>query len=75
MTAKAVATLDHLSGGRLIAGSGARSRRHEAEAAGVRFELLRQVAEEYIQAIATLWNTRGSACAGRSVPPKYEVLQ
>jgi probable F420-dependent oxidoreductase len=55
ITAKTLATLDHLSGGRLIAGFGVGSRRQEAESAGIDFDRRGSIADDYIRAVAVLW--------------------
>jgi probable F420-dependent oxidoreductase len=56
ITAKALATIDALSGGRLIAGFGVGSRSVEARAAGVPFESRGAIAEEYLEAVLALWS-------------------
>ncbi|MGD9985541.1 TIGR03619 family F420-dependent LLM class oxidoreductase [Pseudonocardia sp.] len=67
VTAKSLATLDLLSGGRVIAGFGVGSRRVEAEVAGVDFDSRGKVADEYITAIRRLWTSDVAAFRGRHV--------
>jgi hypothetical protein len=55
VTAKALATADVVSCGRLIAGFGVGSRDYEAEAARVPFERRGAIADDYLQAIIALW--------------------
>jgi probable F420-dependent oxidoreductase len=56
VTAKALATADVLSGGRLIAGFGVGSRDYEARAARVPFDQRGAVADDYLRAITALWS-------------------
>ncbi|WP_106096784.1 TIGR03619 family F420-dependent LLM class oxidoreductase [Pseudonocardia dioxanivorans] len=67
VTAKSLATLDLLSGGRVIAGFGVGSRRVEAEVAGVDFDSRGKIADEYITAIRRLWTSDVVAFRGRHV--------
>jgi probable F420-dependent oxidoreductase len=55
ITAKALATADLVSNGRLIAGFGVGSRDYEADAARVPFENRGSVTDDYLQAIFALW--------------------
>ena len=55
VTAKAVATLDHLSGGRVDLGVGAGWLREEFDALGVPFERRGKRLDEYIEAMRALW--------------------
>jgi probable F420-dependent oxidoreductase len=55
ITAKALATADVVSGGRLIAGFGVGSRDYEAAAARVPFERRGSVADDYLRAVLALW--------------------
>jgi probable F420-dependent oxidoreductase len=55
ITAKALATADLVSNGRLIAGFGVGSRAYEADAARVPFDHRGAVADDYLQAIVALW--------------------
>lgn len=61
VTAKEVATLDHLSGGRVILGVGAGWLREEFEAIGVPFHDRGTRLDDYIEAMRSLWkDTRAS---------------
>jgi probable F420-dependent oxidoreductase len=55
ITAKAFATLDVLSDGRVIAGFGVGRREYESRAAGIAFGDRGAVADEYLQAVLALW--------------------
>jgi probable F420-dependent oxidoreductase len=55
VTAKAVATLDHLSGGRVDLGVGVGWLREEFDALGVPFERRGRRLDEYIEAMRSLW--------------------
>lgn len=55
-TAKALATIDQLSGGRVIAGLGVGSLREENEALGVSFNDRGQRANEFIDVMLELWS-------------------
>jgi probable F420-dependent oxidoreductase len=55
VTAKAVATLDHLSGGRVDLGVGAGWLREEFAALGVPFEQRGKRLDEYVEAMRALW--------------------
>lgn len=67
VTAKSLATLDLLSGGRVIAGFGVGSRRVEAEVAGVAFDDRGKIADEYIAVIRRLWTSDVTAFSGSHV--------
>src|SRR5688572_10046573 len=54
-TAKEVATLDQLSGGRVILGIGSGWLKEEFEAVGVPFERRGERTDEYIRALRSLW--------------------
>jgi probable F420-dependent oxidoreductase len=56
ITAKALATADVLSAGRLIAGFGVGSRDYESVAARVPFEQRGAIADDYLAAILALWS-------------------
>jgi probable F420-dependent oxidoreductase len=64
IAAKELATLDHLSGGRLIAGFGVGSRRHEADAAGVEFERRGAIVDDHIRAMEALWGNEVASYHG-----------
>ena len=55
ITAKQVATLDHMSGGRIMLGIGVGWMREEFAALGVPFEKRGQRTDEYIAAMRALW--------------------
>lgn len=65
ITAKEVATLDHLSGGRVRLGVGIGWLREEFEAIGAPFEERAARTEEAIAAMRTLWSQEAPAFAGR----------
>lgn len=67
IAAKELATVDHLSGGRLIAGFGVGSRQHEAEAAGVDFQNRGAIADDHIAAMKALWGSEIASYRGRFV--------
>ena len=56
ITAKQVATLDHLSGGRVMLGVGVGWLREEFDAIGVPFDDRGRRTDEYIAAMRTLWS-------------------
>jgi probable F420-dependent oxidoreductase len=58
-TAKALATIDWLSGGRLVVGVGAGWLREELEALGVPFEHRGRVTDDTIRTLRKLWADRG----------------
>ncbi|HEX7459555.1 MAG TPA: LLM class F420-dependent oxidoreductase [Acidimicrobiales bacterium] len=53
--AKQIATLDHLSGGRVVLGIGFGWNRAEAEDHGVEFRVRREVAREHVLCMQALW--------------------
>jgi probable F420-dependent oxidoreductase len=53
--ARRFATLDQLSGGRLICGFGVGWSKDEIEAAGVKFETRGRRADEFVRALKTIW--------------------
>ncbi|GGJ39901.1 TIGR03619 family F420-dependent LLM class oxidoreductase [Streptomyces brasiliensis] len=67
ITAKAFATLDVLSDGRIIAGFGVGRRPYEAQAARVRFAERGAVADEYLQAVLKLWSGQPASQQSRFV--------
>ncbi|MGW5150772.1 TIGR03619 family F420-dependent LLM class oxidoreductase [Rhodococcus koreensis] len=56
ITAKAFATLDVLSRGRIIAGFGIGRREYESHAARVPFEHRGDIADDYLRAVLALWD-------------------
>jgi probable F420-dependent oxidoreductase len=67
ITAKEVATLDHLSGGRVLLGVGAGWLREEFDAIGVPFERRGQRLEENIGAMRALWQEDKASYHGELV--------
>ena len=65
--AKQIATLDHLSGGRVVFGTGFGWNRAEAADHGVDFGLRREVAREHILCIQALWSQEQAEFHGRYV--------
>lgn len=65
--AKAVATLDVLSGGRVILGIGVGHAEGEFEALGVPFSRRGRMADEYIEAMQVLWTEDQPSFAGNFV--------
>lgn len=65
--AKQVATLDHMSGGRIELGIGVGWLREEFEALGVPFAERGRRADEYVGAMRALWREDGASFAGRFV--------
>lgn len=65
--AKQVATLDHLSGGRIELGIGVGWLREEFAALGVPFERRGRRADEYVAAMRALWREDGASFAGEFV--------
>lgn len=66
-TAKEVATLDQLSGGRMILGVGAGWLREEFEALGVPFERRGERLDDYIGALRALWSQEKPTYQGEFV--------
>jgi probable F420-dependent oxidoreductase len=71
--AKKVATLDHLSGGRVVLGMGYGWNRAEAADHGVVFSERRQVAREKVLCMQALWRDDEASFQGAhvSLPPAY----
>jgi probable F420-dependent oxidoreductase len=67
MVAKALASLDVVSGGRLIAGFAAGYTPAEFGAVGVRFDRRGVLTDEYLQAIRELWTAAEPSFSGRFV--------
>jgi len=67
ITAKQIASLDHLSGGRMILGIGVGWLKEEFEALGVPFEERGARTDEYIQAMRVLWGAERPSFQGRFV--------
>ncbi|MBX6375415.1 MAG: LLM class F420-dependent oxidoreductase [Acetobacteraceae bacterium] len=65
--AKQVATLDHMSGGRIELGIGVGWLREEFAALGVPFERRGRRADEYVAAMRALWREDGASFAGEFV--------
>ena len=66
-TAKEMATLDQLSGGRVILGVGAGWMREEFETVGVPFERRGARTDEYINVLRTLWGDEKASYKGEFV--------
>jgi probable F420-dependent oxidoreductase len=66
-TAKQLATIDNLSGGRLIFGIGAGWAREEFEALGVAYEERGPITDEYLRVILELWTNPEPSFDGRFV--------
>ena len=67
ITAKQVATLDHLSGGRILLGIGVGWMREEFAALGVPFEHRGERTDEYIAALRELWSADRPSFKGKYV--------
>ncbi len=67
VTAKAVATLDRLSGGRVLLGIGAGWLAEEFEALGVPFEDRGYITDEHLRAYRTLWHDDVCSFAGEHI--------
>lgn len=67
VVAKEIATLDHLSGGRVLLGVGAGWLKEEFEVIGVPFEERGARLDEYIRALRALWTEDQAAVDGRFV--------
>jgi probable F420-dependent oxidoreductase len=65
--AKQIATLDHLSGGRVVLGIGFGWNRAEAADHGVAFESRREVAREHVLCMQALWSQDQAEFHGRYV--------
>ncbi len=64
---KQLATLDHLSGGRVVFGMGFGWNRAEAADHGVDFNVRREVAREHVLCMQALWSQEQAAFRGRYV--------
>ncbi|HEX6421780.1 MAG TPA: LLM class F420-dependent oxidoreductase [Acidimicrobiales bacterium] len=73
VTAKAVATLDHLSGGRAVLGVGFGWNEDEMADHGVEYRRRRAVAREHVLAMQALWRDDEASFAGEHVriPPSW----
>ncbi|MBO3746667.1 LLM class F420-dependent oxidoreductase [Streptosporangiaceae bacterium NEAU-GS5] len=67
VTAKAIATLDHVSGGRVVLGVGFGWNAEEAEDHGVAYRTRRDVAREHMLAMRALWTEDVAGFDGRHV--------
>jgi probable F420-dependent oxidoreductase len=67
VAAKAIATLDVLSGGRVIVACGVGHSAEEYEALGVRFDQRGRMADEYLEAMSVLWTEEEPSFEGRFV--------
>ncbi|HEY4947028.1 MAG TPA: TIGR03619 family F420-dependent LLM class oxidoreductase, partial [Acidimicrobiales bacterium] len=65
--AKQIATLDHLSGGRVVLGIGFGWNRAEAADHGVEFRMRREVAREHVLCMQALWAEEQAAFHGAHV--------
>jgi probable F420-dependent oxidoreductase len=65
LLAKSVASLDHLSGGRVVLGIGAGYLQPEFEALGVDFDERNELTDEAIATMRAVWNGRSVARSGR----------
>src|SRR5262249_50707546 len=66
-TAKALATLDHVSGGRVTLGAGAGWLKGEFELLGVPFEKRGAITDEYLRAMKALWTEERPSFHGQFV--------
>lgn len=64
LCAKQVATLDHMSGGRMILGVGVGWLKEEFDALGVPFETRGRMTDDYIAAMRELWSSDSPTHAG-----------
>lgn len=67
VVAKQVATLDHLSGGRILLGIGAGWLKEEFEALGVPFETRGRRTDEYIKVLRELWGAEKPSFQGEFI--------
>ncbi len=67
VVAKAFATLDHLSNGRVILGVGCGHLKPEFRTLGVSYEQRGPLTDEYLQAIGTAWEHERASFSGRFV--------
>ena len=75
LTAKAAATLDALSGGRLILGAAAGYLKSEYRALGADFEHRNQVCDEAIAAIKRAWTEEGVELKGRGFEARGNTMR
>ncbi len=66
-TARVAATIDQLSGGRMILGVGTGWAREEFAALGADFDRRGEVTDEYIEAMLALWHADRASYAGKHV--------
>lgn len=66
-TARAIASLDQLSGGRVIVGAGAGWMAEEFEAIGVPFKQRGRLTDEYLDAMIALWSAPVASFSGPTV--------
>jgi probable F420-dependent oxidoreductase len=74
LTAKAAATLDALSGGRLILGTAAGYLKSEYRALGADFEHRNEISDEAILAIKKAWTEEGVELAGRGFEARGNTM-
>jgi probable F420-dependent oxidoreductase len=74
LVAKAAASLDVLSGGRLILGTAAGYLKSEFRALGADFEHRNEVADEALRAIAAAWTSEGLELAGRNFAARGNTM-
>jgi len=67
ITAKQVATIDHLSGGRMMLGVGVGWMKEEFDAIGAPFEKRGKRTDEYVAAMRELWSAKQPSYAGEFV--------
>lgn len=67
VVAKAAATLDHLSGGRLLLGVGVGELPEEYQAVGMNFHDRGRRMDEYLDVLRLLWSTETASYAGKYV--------
>jgi hypothetical protein len=67
VVAKSFATLDHLSGGRVILGVGSGHLQSEFRSLAVSYADRGRITDEYVQAIAAAWEHEGASFHGRYV--------
>lgn len=67
VTAKAIATLDHLSGGRVVFGTGFGWNEDELENHGIAMRDRREIAREHVLAMKALWSDDEASFQGRHV--------
>jgi probable F420-dependent oxidoreductase len=67
VTAKAIASLDHLSGGRVLLGVGVGWLREEFDAIGANFDERAAIYDEHLEAMRALWASDKASYEGRYV--------